>query len=211
MEFSSRQDAGRQLADYLLNLRVQADMVLGLPRGGVVVAAEVASALKAPLDVLLVRKIGHPRHREYAVGALAEGDVVHLDDLAIQRTHVREEELEGVIAEEKSRLEDYQQKFERSGPPELDGKTVLLVDDGIATGMTTEAAVLAARQKRAQQVFVAAPVTSGSAYERLKTVADQVFALLVDPEFDAVGRYYLEFDQTSDEEVMELLHARRHC
>ncbi len=209
MEFSSRQDAGRKLAAYLLDHKVQADLVLGLPRGGVVVAAEVAHELKAPLDVVVVRKIGHPRHREFAVGALAEGDVVILDNPAMERTYVSEEQLEAVIAEEKERLLDYQDKFEQGHAIDLEGKIVLLVDDGIATGLTTEAAVVSAQKRNARLVLVAAPVTSDSAFARLSTLADQVFTLMVDPEFEAVGQYYRHFAQTTDEEVLNLLEENR--
>jgi predicted phosphoribosyltransferase len=210
MEFLSRQDAGRKVADCLKDEHVQADWVLGLPRGGVVVAAEVARGLNLPLDVIIVRKIGHPHHREYAVGALAEPDVVILDHPAIERTYVLEEELDEVIAEEKERLREYLQKFEPQGPPDLADKVALIIDDGIATGLTTEAAVLSARKRKAREVLVATPVTSDSAYERLSSVADRVYALLVDPGFNAVGQYYQNFAQTTDEEVLELLNANPH-
>jgi putative phosphoribosyl transferase len=210
MEFLSRQDAGRKVAECLQEEQIQADWVLGLPRGGVVVAAEVAGVLNLPLDVIVVRKIGHPHHREYAVGALAEPDVVILDEQVIERTYVLPQELEEVIAEERERLHQYQQKFERQGPPALEDKTALIVDDGIATGLTTEAAVLSARKRNARQVLVATPVSSDSAYERLSSVADHIYALIVDPGFNAVGQYYRDFSQTTDEEVMELLHTQPH-
>ncbi len=209
MEFASRQDAGRKLAAYLLDQKVEAEVVLGLPRGGVVVAAEVARELKIPLDVIVVRKIGHPRHREFAVGALAEGDVVILDNPAMERTYVSDEELEEVIAEEKQRLLEYQDKFEQRAALHMEGKVVLIVDDGVATGLTTEAAVLSAQKRKARQVLVAAPVTSDSAFTRLSSLAERVFALLVDPEFEAVGQYYRHFAQTTDEEVLELLEENR--
>ena len=127
MGFASRQDAGVKLADHLRQAGVQADFVLGLPRGGVVVAAEVARVLGAPLDVLVVRKIGHPRHREFAVGAIAEPDIDILDQNAIARTHVHPAELNEVIAEEQKRLQEYQGIFERDHPPELAGKGVLKI------------------------------------------------------------------------------------
>jgi putative phosphoribosyl transferase len=209
MEFSSRQDAGRKLAESLQQRHVRADLVLGLPRGGVIVAAEVAHTLGTPLDVLVVRKIGHPRFREYAVGALAEGDVVVMDEAALQRTGVRQSELEAVIAEERDRLIEYQLRFEQSASPNLQEKTVILVDDGIATGLTTEAAIVSAKKRKAAKVFLAVPVASQSAVTRLSPLADEIFALLVDPEFDAVGGYYRHFTQTSDEEVLEVLNAFR--
>ena len=144
--FASREDAGVKLGRCLQEQRVRADLVLGLPRGGVVVAAGVAHALHLPLDVLVVRKIGHPWHREFAVGALAENGVVVLDEGVIGTNPVVRAELEEIIQEEKERLRSYQARFHPKGAPDLTGKAVLLVDDGLATGATTEAAVLSARK-----------------------------------------------------------------
>ena len=205
MIFLSREDAGRKLGIHLQENHLEADLVLGLPRGGVIVAAGIAQVLRLPLDVVVVRKIGHPRHREFAVGALAEGDVVVLDRGAIQASHVLQPELEEIIAEEKQRLLEYQMKFGGVHSPLLGGKTVVLADDGLATGATAEAAVLSARERGAAKIIVAVPIASESAFHRLSRVADQVLALLVDPEFDAVGRYYEQFSQTSDEEVLDVL------
>jgi putative phosphoribosyl transferase len=207
MVFASREDAGQRLGRQLKEQGLPADRVLGLPRGGVVVAAQVARSLQLPLDVLIVRKIGHPWFREFAVGALAEGGVVVLDEGAIGRNPAARAELEEVIAEEKERLQRYQAAFHRAGPSHLAGTTVLLVDDGLATGATTEAAVLSARQQNARRVIVAAPVASTHAVERLRRIADDLFVLHVDPDFDAVGRYYQHFSQTTDEEVLGLLQA----
>jgi putative phosphoribosyl transferase len=207
MVFASREDAGQRLGRWLQGLGVEADVVLGLPRGGVVVAAEVARTLQLPLDVLIVRKIGHPLHREFAVGALAESGVVVLDEAVIGANPIVRAELEAVIEEERARLQSYQERFHPAGAPSLADKRVLLVDDGVATGATTEAAALSARKQRARGVTVAAPVASTSAVARLQRVADDVLALWVDPEFDAVGRYYEVFSQTSDEEVLGLLDA----
>ncbi len=209
MTFLSREDAGRKLARHLQKSKVEADVVLGLPRGGVVVAAEVARALHLPLDVIVVRKIGHPRHREFAVGALAEAGVVLLDQEAIGSTQVVERELEEIIAEEQERLRQYQLKFERHTPVALTGKRVCLVDDGLATGATTEAAVLSVRKRAASKVIVAIPVASTSGIDRLQRIADEVIALWVDPAFDALGRYYEQFNQTTDEEVIQLLERER--
>lgn len=180
---------------------------MGLPRGGVVVAAEVARVLQAPLDVLIVRKIGHPLHREFAVGAMAEGEVVVLDEAVIGNNPIVRAELRDVIKEETDRLQDYQTRFHRNGASKLPNQAVLLVDDGLATGATTEAAVLSAKKQGARWVTVAAPVASAHAVDRLQRVADEVVALCVDPDFDAVGRYYETFSQTTDEEVLGLLKA----
>ena len=182
-------------------------MVLGLPRGGVVVAAGVARSLRLPLDVLLVRKIGHPRHREFAVGALAENGVIVLDEEVIGTNAVIRAELEPIIEEEQERLRSYQARFHPGGAPVLAGKTVLLVDDGLATGATMEAAVLSVRKQNARTIVVAAPVASASAVERLARVADEVRVLKMDPDFEAVGQYYDVFTQTTDEEVLEVLRA----
>lgn len=207
MTFASREDAGKRLGRWLHDKEVRADIVLGLPRGGVVVAAEVARFLNIPLDVLIVRKIGHPLHREFAVGALAEGGVVLLDEAAIGKNPIVRAELTHVIEEEKQRLRDYQSRFHSSQAPALLDRAVLIVDDGLATGATTEAAVLSAKNQGARKVIVAAPVASTHALERLRSVADDILALWTDPDFDAVGHYYDSFSQTTDEEVLGLLKA----
>ena len=186
---------------------MRAEFLLGLPRGGVVVAAEVARVLALPLDVLIVRKIGHPLHREFAVGALAENGVLVLDEAVVGRDPFIRAELDGIIEEEKQRLESYLARFHPSGRRDLRGRSALLVDDGLATGATTEAAVLSARQQGARRITVAAPIASTQAVERLQKVADEVVVAWVDPDFDAVGRYYAVFPQTSDEEVLGLLKA----
>jgi len=206
MMFASREDAGRQLGHYLKAMGMQADLVLGLPRGGVVVGAEVAHVLDLPLGVLIVRKIGHPWHREFAVGAMAEGGVVIIDEQLIGKNPLLRSELAHIIAEEQERLRAYQSRF-RQEQLSLRAKRVLLVDDGLATGSTTEAAVASARKQGADKVIVSGPVASTTAVQRLRTVADGVFALFVDPDFDAVGRYYEVFAQTTDEEVLDHLRA----
>ena len=183
--------------------------MLGLPRGGVIVAVGVARALHLLLDTLVVRKIGHPRHREFAVGALAENGVVLFDEGVIGTNAVVRAELEGIIREEEERLRSYQTRFHPKGAPDLTGKSVLLVDDGLATGATTEAAVLSARKGNASAIVVAAPVASTSAVERLARVADEVRVLCMDPDFGAVGQYYDVFSQTTDEEVLEVLGVNR--
>jgi putative phosphoribosyl transferase len=207
MRFVSRQDAGRQLGEHLRQQGVEVDLVLGLPRGGVVVAAEVARRLQRPLDVLVVRKIGHPWHREFAVGALAEPDVVIFDRATLAEVPVPRGQLDKVVAEEIARLREYCSHFHGSDSPVLRNKSVLLVDDGLATGATAEAAVLSAKRQGARRTTMAVPVASTGAIERLRRVADEVVTLLVDPGFEAVGQYYDEFSQTNDEEVLALLHA----
>ena len=207
MKFASRTDAGQRLGRHLLEKGIEADLVLGLPRGGVVVAAEVARMLRCPLDVLIVRKIGHPWQREFAVGALAEPDVVIFDESYKWKNPLARAELDDVIAEEKKRLRKYRSEFHRAAAPSLEGKKVLLVDDGLATGATAEAAVISARQQKAIRVIIASPVASENAVQRLRRVADEVAVLILDPEFGAVGQYYARFPQTGDAEVKALLRA----
>ena len=207
MRFASRPEAGRQLGQHLCQAGAEFDLVLGLPRGGVVVAAEVARRLQRPLDVLVVRKIGHPWHREFAVGALAEPDIVIFDEATLSEVPTPRGKLDKVVAEELARLREYRSHFHTPDSPSLRDRSVLLIDDGLATGATAEAAVLSAKRQGAHRVTMAAPVASTSAVERLERVADDVVALIVDPSFAAVGQYYDEFSQTSDEEVLELLRA----
>jgi len=208
MMFASREDAGQRLGRYLKDQEVAAELVLGLPRGGVVVAAKVAQALRLPLDVLIVRKIGHPFHREFAIGALAEQGVILLDaGVSGPNAGVRSE-MDEIIEEEQERLRRYQARFHPNGAPHLAGKTVLLVDDGLATGATMQAAAMSVRKQNARKIVLAAPVASTSAVGRLGPFADEVRVLWADPDFDAVGRYYDAFPQTTDQEVLELLRAQ---
>jgi putative phosphoribosyl transferase len=186
---------------------VRADLVLGLPRGGVVAAASVAERLGLPLDVLIVRKIGHPAFREFALGALAEDDVIVLDEQAGR--YGKALDIETVIREEQENLRAYQALFAHPGKHQISAMHVLLVDDGIATGATTEAAVRSARKQGASSVIVTAPVASAHAVERLRAVADDVQVMIIDAKFDAVGRYYDAFPQTTDEEVLQILSGSR--
>jgi predicted phosphoribosyltransferase len=207
--FASREDAGRRLGQWLKDRQVDADLVVGLPRGGVVVAAAVAQTLNLPLDLLIVRKIGHPLHREFALGALAEAGVVVLDEETVGTDPILRGDVQYVIEEEQQRLKAYQSLFPHAGMAAIASKAVLLVDDGLATGATTEAAVHSAFKQGARIVVVASPVGSTHAVERLQRVADRVEVMYVDPEFDAVGRYYESFPQTTDEEVLGLLITTR--
>jgi putative phosphoribosyl transferase len=209
MVFASREDAGDKLGRWLLERHLQADLVLGIPRGGVVVAAKVAEQLRLPLDILAVRKIGHPWQREFAVGALAEAGVVVLDEPRAGAPPFSRDELSVVITEESGRLRTYEHLFHPGGSPSLAGARVMLVDDGLATGATTEAAVLAARAHGARQVIVAVPIASCRGVERLRRSADRVVAMGVDPEFAAVGHYYGIFTQTTDAQVREILRTHQ--
>lgn len=205
MEFASRQDAGRTLGRHLRESGMEVDVVVGLPRGGVAVAGEIARILQRALDVIGVRKVGHPWRREFAVGALAENGVMVLDEQVMEDDLLVRTALEDVIKEESARLQEYREKFHRGKKTEFSGKSVLIVDDALATGATAEAAVKSAKQQGARKVFVAVPVASSAAIERVMAVANGVTALVVDPEFGAVGQYYKKFAEISDEEVLELL------
>ncbi|HEV2327908.1 MAG TPA: phosphoribosyltransferase family protein [Verrucomicrobiae bacterium] len=205
MIFASRQEAGERLGEFLRQRGVETDLVLGLPRGGVVVAARVAHELKLPLDVLVVRKIGHPFQPEFAVGALAEPDCVFLNEESLAEYPISRGKLDKIIGEEKERLNDYGRRFHLHEIPSLEGKSVLIVDDGLATGATAEVAVLSARKQHARRVVVAAPVASINAVELLRRVADDVEVLSEEADFQAVGQFYDQFSPTGDDEVISLL------
>jgi predicted phosphoribosyltransferase len=207
MRFRDRAEAGRQLAERLSPYAKRADVtVLALPRGGVPVAFEVARALSAPLDVFLVRKLGVPGHPELAMGAMASGGIRVLNDDLIRELGIPNAAIEEVAARERIELDRRQQLYRggRAFPP-LRDRTVVLVDDGLATGATMEAAVRAARQESPARVVVAAPVAARETVARLANVADDVVCVATPEPFQAVGLWYEVFDQTSDEEVIDLL------
>lgn len=207
MRFSDRSDAGRQLASLLTAYANRGDViVLALPRGGVPVAYEVASALHAPLDVFLVRKLGVPGHSELAMGAIASGGVRVLSDDIIGPLGIPQAAIEEVTERERVELDRRDRMYRNGRPPaDLEGRTVILVDDGLATGATMEAAILAARQAKPARVVVAAPVGAPDTCQRLAAAADEVVCVATPEPFQAVGLWYERFDQTSDEEVIELL------
>lgn len=209
--FRDRVDAGRELAAALGSYARRPDaIVLGLPRGGVPVAHEVASALDLPLDVLVVRKLGVPGHEELAMGAVASGGAMFLNRDIVDRLRLRDDRLQSVVSRELAELKRRERAY-RGDREQLDlaGKTVLLIDDGIATGATVISAVEAARSAGAGRVVVAAPVGAPDSVARLRTVADDVVCPHTPPDFGSVGEWYAAFGQTSDEEVRALLSARR--
>jgi predicted phosphoribosyltransferase len=207
--FANRVDGGRQLASALAAFQGRTDLlVLGLPRGGVPVAAEVARALGAPLDVFLVRKIGVPGHEELAMGAIAEGGVVVLNDRLIAELGIPAVFVNQVAARERVELERRQQAYRGNRmSPDVTARTVIVVDDGLATGATMEAAILALKRLGPAAVIAAAPVGAGETCARLRTHADQVVCAEVPDDFGAVGEWYRDFDQTTDEEVRRLIAA----
>ena len=210
LPFADRDEAGRELALRLLRYRGTLNLVvLGLPRGGVPVAAKVADALDAPLDVFVVRKLGMPGHPEFAIGAIASGGVRVLSEDILRWYGIPDSAVEAVTREELAELERRERAY-REGRPALDlhGVTAILVDDGLATGSTMRAAVQSARARQPSQVVVAVPVAAPDACEQLRDVADDVVCARTPEPFSAVGQWYRDFSQTTDEEVRQLLERR---
>jgi putative phosphoribosyl transferase len=206
--FQDRSDAGRRLAARLAAYPLPRPLVLGLPRGGLPVALEVAQSLGAELDVLVVRKIGAPGNPEYAIGAVGEDGVVILDHAARRQLRVTSEHVDHLAAHELAEVERRVQAY-RGGCRRLGiaGRNVIIVDDGLATGATAEAAVSVVRHFGAAHVTLAVPVGSDEAVERLTAMADDVVCLEIPRPFYAVGQHYRDFSQVSDSEVIEILRA----
>ncbi|MFG3477359.1 phosphoribosyltransferase family protein [Streptomyces sp. NPDC047980] len=206
MLFTDRVDAGQRLAGALGHLREADPVVLGLPRGGVPVAFQVARALGAPLDVIVVRKLGVPYHRELGFGAIGEGGVRVISDDIVRRGHVSEKDVAAVERAETAELTRQAERFRADRPRvAIKGRTVILVDDGIATGATAAAACEVVRAQGAARVVLAAPVAPPDAVSWLRTEADEVVCLSTPRAFSAVGEWYQDFSQTPDEEVVALL------
>ena len=209
--FANRHEGGAALVPLLRHYAGRPDViVLALPRGGVPVGFEVAQGLGAALDIFLVRKLGMPGHPEFAMGAIASGGVRVLSDDVVRMYGVRPEAIERVAQAEQAELERREREYRHNHPPiHLEGKTVILVDDGLATGATMRAAVAAARKLGPKRVIVAAPVGAASTCADFRALADEVVCARTPEPFSAVGLWYQDFSQTSDDEVRELL--RRHA
>lgn len=206
MEFADRRDAGRRLAAALSALAPEHPVVLALPRGGVPVAREIALALGAPLDILAVRKIGAPGNPEFGVGAIAEGGVIVVRDEVARRVGLTGVARVGAIVRERAELDRRVARYRGERPPlPLDGATAVLVDDGVATGITVIAAVRAARARGAARVVVAVPVGASDSIQMLRGEADEVVCLIEAQQLVGVGRWYDDFRALSDEEVVALL------
>jgi putative phosphoribosyl transferase len=205
--FRDRGEAGRRPAAALSDRAGRDDiLVLGLPRGGVLVASEVARALAAPLDVFLVRRLGVPGHGELAMGAIASGGVRILNEEVIRMFGLTEQSIAEVAAQEQRELERRERVYRKDRPTlEVGGRTVILVDDGLATGSTMNAAVLAVRAQHPRELIVAVPVGTRESCEALRGQVDEVVCLSTPESFGAVSDWYDDFTQTTDEEVLELL------
>ena len=208
MHYANRQDAGKRLAAILQTYKDKDDdvVVLALPRGGIILGAEVARALHAPLGLILVRKISHPAAPEFAIGALAEGNVAVYDEHEVLM--VDEEWLEEAEAHARATIDQRRESYYGNdfAPPEVTGKTVIVVDDGMATGLTARAAVKALRRQNPKRVIVAVPVASTESVYALRRMTDDVITL-DDPRLfqGAVGAHYDHFEQVNDEEVRTLI------
>lgn len=207
MLFRNRSDAGRQLAKRLIHYAGRDDvLVLALPRGGVPVGREVAEALVAPLDVFNVRKLGLPGHEELAMGAIASGGVCILNERVIGMYHPSEKMIERVEAAERRELERREREYRGDRPPlDVRGKTVILVDDGLATGSTMRAAVAAIRRLGPPRIVVAVPVGAAETCKEFESEADEVICTHEPTPFHGVGMWYEDFTQITDEEVRDLL------
>jgi putative phosphoribosyl transferase len=209
-QFQNRAQAGRLLAAKLESYAGREGLiVLGLPRGGVPVAFEVAARLKAPLDVFVARKLGLPGHEELALGAVASGGVCCFNDTLLQYCHIPRRVLDDIIERERREVERREQAYRRDAPPALRGRTIILVDDGLATGASMRAAVLAARQQQPALIVAAAPVAARDTLEQLRREADAAVCVQTPEEFASVGEWYEDFAQTTDGEVRELLEKAR--
>jgi predicted phosphoribosyltransferase len=204
--FANRQEAGRQLAERLLPLAPENPVVVALPRGGLPVAREVALALKAPLDILAVRKLGAPHNPEYGIGAVAEDGTRVIDQEAIAGLGINGGVLESIVERETAELRRRVDLYRGDRPPlHLAGRTVIVVDDGIATGVTDAAALRAARHRDPRRLVLAVPVCAPDSAQMLREYADEVVCLHAPRLFYGVGQWYRDFSQVSDEEAIETL------
>ncbi len=206
VRFLDRREAGRKLAPLLERFRAERPVVVGIPRGGVPVAAEVARVLAAPLDVVVVRKIGAPQNPEFAVGALAQGGVHMLNERAIHTLGLSEGDLRAVVTRAQRELDERLERYRRERQPiDLKGRTAILVDDGLATGNSASAAVESLREQGAARVILAVPVAAPESAEALRRRADEVVCVETPADLWAVGMWYEDFRPTTDEEVTALL------
>ena len=208
--FEDRKDAGRQLAERMARYGDENPIILALPRGGVPVGYEIARALQAPLDIFIARKLGAPGRRELGIGAVAQGGVRVLNERIVQALGVREEYIERVTAKETAEIERRLRLLRGDRPePEVQGRTVILVDDGLATGVRAWAAILALRRRAPRRLVLAVPVCASQTIETIRSEVDELICLKVPSDLMAIGFWYLNFEQVPDEEVIKLLKAAR--
>lgn len=203
--FRDRRDAGRRLAEKLLGYANQNPVVLGLPRGGVIVGYEIARTLNAPLDVIVARKLGVPTQPELGFGAIAPGGVVLVNQHLVDQLGLSQQDLDEVEHQERIEMERRLHHYRGDGLPEVRGCTAILVDDGLATGVTAEAAINAAKRLGATRVVLAVAVCSRDTADRLREMVDDLVCVFCPEPFIAVGIWYEQFEQNTDEEVIELL------
>ncbi len=210
MKFVNRTDAGKRLASALTGFASKGALVLAVPRGGVVVGFEVAQALGIPLDVLITKKIGAPDNSELAIGAVAEDGTMVLDEKLAKYLQVSKEYLEEEVGRQKAEIKRRLERYRGNVPyPRIVGREIILVDDGVATGSTLKASLALLRKKGAKTVIVAVPVGPPSTIAELKKEADLVVCLTTPEPFYAIGQFYEDFEQTTDEEVTKLLRLSR--
>jgi len=210
MRFRDRQEAGQLLATRLLDYREEAPLVLGLPRGGVPVAYEVARALRAPLDVWVVRKVGVPWHPELGLGAVSEGGKVWLSPGIVALAGVSDAELRAALHRERAEVTRRLRRFRGDRrSPHIAGATVIVVDDGIATGGTVRAAIRALKTRRPRRLVLAVPVAAAETVAELRSEVDELVSLIVPEELYAIGAWYQDFSQVEDDEVKRLLELAR--
>jgi predicted phosphoribosyltransferase len=209
--FLDRRDAGRVLAERLRHYASREDvLVLALPRGGVPVAYEVARALDVPLDLFLVRKLGLPGHEEFAIGAIASGGVRVVNEELLQEFGIDDALLDEITRRESAELERRERRYRGDrAPPDVEGRTVILIDDGLATGSTMRAAVAALRAERPEKIIVAVPTAARETCDELRPEVDEMICATTPEPFLAVGLWYADFAQTTDEEVHTLLATTR--
>ena len=206
-QFKDRHTAGRLLARVLQTYMGRGDvLVFALPRGGVPVGYEVAKALGAELDVLIVRKLGVPNQPELAMGAISSGDALFLNEQIIRLAGIKPDEINAVLEQERRELARRENLYRGSRPTaQVEGRTVIIVDDGIATGASMRAAIMALRSKKPERIVIAVPVAPADARERFRDIADEFVSVLNPRDFQAVGQFYEDFSATEDEEVRALL------
>ena len=208
--FDDRRDAGRRLARNLSRYREERPVVFALPRGGVPVAYEISRALGAPLDVFVSRKLGAPGQPELGIGAVAAGDVRVLNEDIVRRLGIPDDYVQEITAHETAEVERRLRYFRGERPePEVVGRTAILVDDGLATGVTARAAIEALRLRRPERLVLAAPVCAAQTAELFRPEVDELVCLESPSDLGAIGFWYRDFEQTSDEEVVELLERAR--